>query len=258
VPAICDYLDVFPDELPGMPPNRDIELIIDLVPGIGLITKHPYRMVADELAELKKQLQELTDKGFIRPSASPWGSPILFMKKKDGSMRMCVDYHSLNVITIKNKYPLPRIDDLLDQLQKAKYFSKIDLRSGYHQMKIRPKDIAKTTFVTRYVQYEFMVVFFGLTNAPTYFMNMMNKVFMEELDKLVVVFIDDILIYSEIVEEHEKHLRIVLEKLRQNQLYAKFEKCEFWLEKVAFLGHLWTADGIAIDLAKIEAVIECH
>jgi hypothetical protein len=171
---------------------------------------------------------------------------------------MCVDYHSLNVITIKNKYPLPRIDDLLDQLQKAKYFSKIDLRSGYHQMKIRPKDIAKTTFVTRYVQYEFMVVFFGLTNAPTYFMNMMNKVYMEELDKLVVVFIDDILIYSEIVEEHEKHLRIVLEKLRQNQLYAKFEKCEFWLEKVAFLGHLWTTDGIAIDLAKIEAVIECH
>ena len=139
---------------------------------------------------------------------------MLFVKKKDGSMRMCVDYHSLNVVTIKKKYLLPRIDDLLDQLQKAKYFSKIDLRYGYHQMKIRPKDVAKIAFVTRYGQYEFMVVSFRLTNAPTYFMNMMNKVFMEELDKFVMVFIDDILIYSETTEEHEKHLRIVLEKLR--------------------------------------------
>ena len=139
---------------------------------------------------------------------------MLFVKKKDGSMRMCVDYRSLNAITIKNKYLLPCIDDLLDQLQKAKYFSKIDLRSSYQQMKIRPEDVAKTAFVTRYGQYEFMVVSFRLTNAPTYFMNMMNKVFMEELDKFVMVFIDDILIYSEIAEEHEKHLRIVLEKLR--------------------------------------------
>jgi hypothetical protein len=155
------------------------------------------------------------------------------VKRKDGSMRMCVDYRSLNAITIKNKYPLPRIDDLLDQLQKAKYFSKIDLRSGYYQMKIRPEDVAKTAFVTRYGQYEFMVVSFRLTNAPAYFMNKMNKVFMDELDKFVVIFIDDILIYSKIAKEHEKHLRVVLEKLRQNQLYAKFEKCEFWLEKVA-------------------------
>jgi hypothetical protein len=184
-------------------------------------------MAADELVELKMQLQELTDKGFIRPGASPWGSPVLFVKKKDGSMWMCVDYNSLNAITIKNKYPLPRIDDLLDQLQKAKYFSKIDLRYDYHQMKIRPEDVLKTTFVTRYSQYEFMVVSFGLTNAPTYFMNMMNKVFMEELDKFFMVLIDDILIYSETAKEHEKHLKIVLEKLRQNQLYAKFEKCEF-------------------------------
>ena len=129
-------------------------------------------------------------------------------------MWMCVDYRSLNAVTIKNKYPLPRIDDLLDQLQKAKYFSKIDLRFSYHQMKIRPGDIVKTAFVTRYGQYKFMVVSFGLTNAPAYFMNMMNKVFMEELDKFVMVFIDDILIYSETTEEHEKHLRIVLEKLR--------------------------------------------
>jgi hypothetical protein len=132
VPVVYEYPDVFLDELPGMPPDRDIEFVIDLVPGIGPIAKRPYRMIADELAELKKQLQELMDKGFIMPSDSPWGSPVLFVKKKDGSMRMCVDYRSLNVVTIKNKYPLPCIDYLLDQLQKAKYFSKIDLRSGYH------------------------------------------------------------------------------------------------------------------------------
>src|SRR6187551_1985898 len=213
-------------------------------------------MSVEELEELKKQLKEMLESGVIRPSASPWGSPVLFVKKKDGSMRMCVDYRSLNAVTIKNKYPLPRIDDLLDQLKKAKYFSKIDLRSGYHQMKIREGDIPKTAFVTRYGQYEFTVVSFGLTNAPAYFMNMMNKVFMEELDKFVVVFIDDILIYSETAKEHEEHLRIVLEKLRQHKLFGKFSKCEFWLEKVAFLGHVLTAEGVAVDPEKIEAVSE--
>ena len=157
-----------------MPPDRDVEFIIDLLPGTGPIAKRPYRMSVDELTELKKQLDELISKGYIRPSASPWGSPILFVKK-DGSMRMCIDYRNLNAVTIKNKYPLPRIDDLLDQLRGAKYFSKIDLRSGYHQMKIRESDIPKTTFVTRYGQLEFTVVSFGLTNAPAYFMNMMNK-----------------------------------------------------------------------------------
>jgi hypothetical protein len=171
-------------------------------------------------------------------------------------LSMCIDYQNLNAVTVKNKYPLPRIDDLLDQLKDTKFFSKIDLRSGYHQMKIRPDDIPKTAFVTRYGQYEFTVVSFGLTNAPAYFMNMMNKVFMDELDKFVVVFIDDILIYSATVEEHEQHLRVVLEKLRQNQLYAKFSKCDFWLEEVAFLGHVLTAEGVAVDPAKIEAVKE--
>jgi hypothetical protein len=149
------------------------------------------------------------------------------VKKKDGSMRMCIDYRNLNVVTVKNKYPLPRIHDLLDQLKNAKFFSKIDLKSRYHQMKIRTEDIPKTAFVTRYGQYEFTVVSFGLTNALAYFMNMMNKVFMDELDKFVVVFIDDILVYSSTAEEHEQHLRVVMEKLRQNQLYAKFSKCEF-------------------------------
>ena len=171
-------------------------------------------------------------------------------------MRMCIDYQNLNAITIKNKYPLPRIDDLLDQLRNAKFFSNIDLRSGYHQMKIRTEDIPKTAFVTRYGQYEFTIVSFGLTNAPAYFMNMMNKVFMEELDKFVVVFIDDILVYSATIEEHEQHMRVVLAKLRQNQLYAKFSKYEFWLEEVAFLGHILAAEGVAIDPTKIEAIKE--
>jgi hypothetical protein len=179
VPVVCEYSDVFPEELPWLPPDRDIEFAIDLMPGTTPIAKQPYRMLVEELVELKKQLKELLDKEYIQPSASPWGSPVLFVKKKDMSMRMCIDYRSLNALTIKNKYPLPRIDDLLDELQKAKFFSKIDLRFGYHQMKIRPSDILKIAFVTRYGQYEFTIVSFGLTNAPAYFMNMMNKVFME-------------------------------------------------------------------------------
>jgi hypothetical protein len=176
------------------------------------------------------------------------------MEKKDGTKRMCIDYRTLNSMTIKNKYPLPKIEDLLDRLKKAKFFSKIDLRSGYHQMKIREQDIPKTAFTTRYGLYEFVVVSFGLTNAPAYFMNLMNKVFMEELDRFVVVFIDDILIYSETTEEHEEHLRIMLERLRQQKLYAKFSKCEFWKEKVAFLGHVLSAEGIVVDPSKVESL----
>jgi hypothetical protein len=252
--VVHEYLDVFPVELLGMPPDRDIEFVIDLVPGTSPIAKGPYRMAASELAELKKQLEELQQSGFIRPNSSPWGAPVLFVKKKDRSMRMCVDYHALNEVTIKNKYPLPRIDDLFDQLKGAKYFSKIDLRSGYHQLKIKESDIPKTAFVTRYGQYEFTVMSFGPTNAPAYFMNLMNKVFMEELDKFVIVFIDDILIYSKSVKEHEQHLRVVLEKLRAHKLYAKFSKCEFWLEEVAFLGHILTAEGVAVDPEKVEAI----
>jgi hypothetical protein len=211
-------------------------------------------MSSDELDELKKQLKKLLEQGFVRPGASPWGSPVLFMEKKDDTKRMCIDYRTLNSMTIKNKYPLSRIKDLLDRLKKAKFFSKIDLRSGYHQMKIREQDIPKTAFTTRYGLYEFVVVPFGLTNAPAYFMNLMNKVFMEELDRFVVVFIDDILIYSETAEEHEEHLRIVLERLRQQKLYAKFNKCEFWMEKVAFLGHVLSAEGMAVDPSKVESV----
>jgi hypothetical protein len=213
---------VFPEELSGLPLDRDVEFVINLVPGTTPITQSPYRMADVELKLLKAELDSLLEKGFIRPSASPWGSPSLFVPKKDGTQCLCVDYRILNAVTIKNKYPLPRINDLMDQLRQAKFFSKIDLRSSYHQMKIRPEDIFKTTFVTRYGHYEYTVVSFGLTNASTYFINMMNKVFMDELDKCVVVFVDDILVFSKTTKEHEEHLRIVLENLRQQQLYAKF------------------------------------
>jgi hypothetical protein len=187
----------------------------------------------NELAELKTQLQDLLEKGFIRPSSSPWGCPTIFVKK-DQTLRMCVDYRPLNEFTIKNKYPLPRIDILFDQLTRARVFSKIDLRSGYHQIRIRPEDIPKTTFTTWYGLFEYLVMSFGLTNAPAHFTYLMNSVFMPELDKFVVVFIDDILIYSKSEEDHAKHLWIVLMRLREHQLYAKFSKCAFWLEESNF------------------------
>ncbi|GJT11454.1 putative nucleotidyltransferase, ribonuclease H [Tanacetum coccineum] len=235
-------------------PDIEIEFGIELIPGAEPISKAPYRMAPVELKELKEQLQEMLENGFIRPSVSPWGAPVLFVKKKDGSMRLCIDYRELNRIMIRNRYPLPRIDDLFDQLQGAKYFSKIDLRSGYHQLRVREQDISKTAFRTRYGHYEFLVMPFGLTNAPAVFMDLMNRVFHEYLDKFVIVFIDDILVYSKSEEEHEQHLRIVLKILRQKKLYAKFSKCEFWLQQVAFLGHIVSADGIIMDPSKVEAI----
>jgi hypothetical protein len=195
-------------------------------------------MTTPELAELKEHIKELLEKGFIRPSSSSWGATVIFMLKKDGTQRLCVDYHALNEVTIKNKYPLPRIDDLFDQLRGACEFSKIDLRSGYHQLKVQECDILKTAFILRYGLYEFTMMSFGLTNALAYFMYMMNKVFMEYLDKFVVVFIDDILVYSRNEEKHEGHLCLVLQKFRDHKLYAKLSKCEFWLKQVAFLGHV--------------------
>lgn len=178
------------------------------------------------------------------------------MKKKDGTMRLCIDYRGLNKITIKNRYPLPRIDDLCDQLRGATTFSKIDLRSGYHQLRIKPEDISKTAFRTRYGHYEFSVMPFGLTNAPAVFMDLMNRVFKPYLDKFVVVFIDDILVFSRSLSEHEEHLRKVLEVLRENQLYAKLKKCEFWLKEVAFLGHIISENGVSVDPEKIKAIME--
>ncbi|KAL0536696.1 hypothetical protein IC582_025656 [Cucumis melo] len=253
-PVVRDYPDVFPEELPGLPPHREVEFAIELEPGTVPISRAPYRMAPAELKELKVQLQELLDKGFIRPSVSPWGAPVLFVKKKDGSMRLCIDYRELHKVTVKNRYPLLRIDDLFDQLQGATVFSKIDLRSGYHQLRIKDEDVPKTVFRSRYGHYEFIVMSFGLTNAPAVFMDLMNRVFRKFLDTFVIVFIDDILIYSKTEAEHEEHLRMVLQTLRDNKLYAKFSKCEFWLKQVSFLGHVVSKDGVSVDPAKIEAV----
>jgi hypothetical protein len=213
VPVVNEFPDVFPEELLGMPPDRDIEFVIELKPGIAPIYKTPYRMATPELAELKEHIKELLEKGFIHPSSSPWGAPVIFVPKKNGTQRLCVNYRALNEVTIKNKYPLPRFDDMFDQLLSARVFSKIDPRSGYHQLKIRECDIPKTAFILRYGLYEYTVMSFGLTNALAYFMYLMNKVFMEYLDKFIVVFINDILVYSRSEEEHEEHLRLALQKL---------------------------------------------
>ncbi|KAJ0524802.1 putative nucleotidyltransferase, Ribonuclease H [Helianthus annuus] len=253
-PIVRDYPEVFPEDLPGLPPHRQVEFQIELAPGAAPIARAPYRLAPAELKELSTQLQELLDKGFIRPSSSPWGAPVLFVKKKDGTFRMCIDYRELNKVTIKNRYPLPRIDDLFDQLQGSSYYSKIDLRSGYHQLRVRNEDISKTAFRTRYGHYEFLVMPFGMTNAPAVFMDLMNRVCKPYLDKFVIVFIDDILIYSKSQEEHERHLRLILELLRKEQLYAKFSKCDFWLREVHFLGHVVNKDGIHVDPAKIESI----
>ena len=215
-------------------------------------------MSASELVELKKQLEDLLEKKFVRPSVSPWGAPVLLVKKKEGSMRLCIDYRQLNKVTIKNKYPLPRIDDLMDQLVGACVFSKIDLRSGYHQIRVKDDDIQKTAFRTRYGHYEYVVMPFGVTNAPGVFMEYMNRIFRPYLDKFVVVFIDDILIYSKSKEEHADHLRIVLQVLKERQLYAKLSKCEFWLDKVSFPGHVISGEGIVVDPSKVDAVLQCE
>ncbi|KAH0680772.1 hypothetical protein KY284_021857 [Solanum tuberosum] len=220
VPVVREFPEVFPDDLPGIPPEWEIDFGIDLLPNTQPISILPYRMALAELKELKAQLKDFLDKGFIQPSISPWGAPVLFVKKKDG----------------------------------ASYFSKIDLRSGYHQLKVREVDIPKMTFRTRYGHYEFLVISFGLTNAPAAFMDLMNMVFRQFLDSLVIVFIDDILIYLRSEGDHMKHLRIVLQVLIDHQLYAKFSKCEFWLRSVAFLGHIVSGMGIEVDPKKIDAV----
>ncbi|GKA11087.1 putative reverse transcriptase domain-containing protein [Tanacetum coccineum] len=254
VPTIRDFPEVFPEDLPGLPPTRQVEFQIDLVPGAAPVARAPYRLAPTELQELSTQLQELSDKGFIRPSSSPWGAPVLFVKKKDGSFCMCIDYRELNKLNVKNRYPLPRIDDLFDQLQGSRVYSKIDLRSGYHQLGVREEDIPETTFRTRYGHYEFQVMPFGLTNAPAVFMDMMNRVCKPYLDKFMIVFIDDILIYSKSEEEHAEHLKLILELLKKEELYAKFLKCKFWPSKVQFIGHVIDSEGIHVELAKIESI----
>jgi hypothetical protein len=256
IPVVCEFPDVFLEYLPRLPLERDVEFVIELKPGTTPVSRRSYQMPPNELAELKTQLQDLLDKGFIRPSLSPWGCPAIFVMKKDQTLWMCVYYRPLNEVTIKNKYPLPWIDILFDQLTGARVISEIDLRSGYHQIRIRPEDIPKTAFTTWYGLFKYLVMSFGLTNAPAHFTYLMNSVFMPELDKFVVVFIDDILIYSKNEEEHARHLRIVLTRLREHQLYAKFSKCAFWLEEIQFLGHVLSAKGIAVDPSKVKDILE--
>ena len=251
---VREYVSVFPRDLPGLPPDREIVFSIELMPGTAPISRAPYRLAPAELKELKVQLEDMIEKGFIRPSHSPWGAPVLFVKKKDGSLRLCIDYRGLNKVTIKNKYPLPRIDDLFDQLAGSRVFSRIDLRSGYHQLKVRAEDIPKTAFRTRYGHYEFLVMSFGLTNAPAAFMELMNRVFHDYLDKFIIVFIDDILIYSNSEADHVRHLRTVLQILREQKLYVKLKKCQFWLDSVSFLGHIISQEGVSIDPAKVEVI----
>ncbi|GKA04220.1 putative reverse transcriptase domain-containing protein [Tanacetum coccineum] len=230
--VVREFPEVFPKDLPGLPPVRQVEFQIDLIPGATPVARAPYRLAPLEMQEPSNQLQELADKGFIRPSTSPWGAPVLFVKKKDRSFRMCIDYQELNKLTVKNRYPLPRIDDLFDQLQGSSIYSKIDLRSGYHQLRVRDEDIPKTAFRTRHGHYEFQVMPFGLTNVPVVFMDLMNRMCKPYLDYFVIVFIDDILIYSRNKEEHAYHLRRILELLKKEKLYAKFSKCNFWISIV--------------------------
>ncbi|GJW48976.1 putative reverse transcriptase domain-containing protein [Tanacetum coccineum] len=231
VPIIREFPEVFPEDFPGLPPARQVEFQIDLIPGAAPVARAPYRLAPAKMQELSAQLQELSDRGFIRPSSSPWGAPVLFVKKKDGSFRMCIDYRKLNKLTVKNRYPLPRIDDLFDQLQRSRVYSKIDLRSGYHQLRVREEDILKITFRTRYGHYEFQVMPFGLTNTPAVFMDLMNRVCKPYLDRFVIVFIDDILIYSKSRKEHEGHLKLILNLLKKEEF-----------------------EGIHVDPAKIEAI----
>jgi hypothetical protein len=251
-----DYSDVFPDDLPKqLPPKRFIEHKINLQPGSTPTFKHHHRLSPQDLDELKVHLKDLLDHGFIREAHSPYGAPILFAKKAgDVKRRLCIDYRDLNRITIKDRYPLPRVDELLDRLQGAKYFTKLDLRSGYHQVRVAEEDIQKTAFNTRYGQYEYLVVPFGLTSAPSTFMALMNYILNPYLDKYAIAYLDDVLIYSKTIVEHELHVRTILDEFRKHQLYAKESKCEFFKTEVKFLGFIVGAEGVKVDPAKIEAV----
>ena len=252
-----EYKDVFPEKLPkGRPPKRDIEHSIELEPGTEPPNKPPYKLSPAENDELRAQIEELLKQGFIRPSRSPYGAPVLFVPKKDGRWRLCIDYRMLNKHTIKDRYPLPRIEELMDRLGKAKYFTKLDLASGYHQIAMKEGDIPKTAFRTRYGSYEFIVMSFGLTNAPATFQRLMNTIFTDELDAFVLVFLDDILIYSTTIEEHFEHMRAVLDRLRKAKLYGRLHKCEFIKEEVEYLGFQVSADGVKASYDKVKAIAE--
>ena len=228
------YQDVFIDDIPGeLPPKRgDDDHMIELIPGSSPPNKPPDRVSQAQQEEIMRQVNELVDKGMVRPSSSPFCSPVLLVQKKDGTYRMCVDYRALNHLTIKNRFSVPRVEDLFDKLQGSTYFSRIDLKSGYHQIRIENEDIVKTAFRTTYGLYEYLVMPFGLTNAPqATFNRLMEKIFRPHC-KFTGVFFDDIIIYSKSLEEHKVHLKIVLQALRENQLFINQKKSEFFLQEI--------------------------
>ena len=252
-----DYGTVLREELPPqMPPTRSVDHQIPLKPDMSPPFKGIFRLSQLELRELKRQLDQLLKDGKIKPSTSPYGAPVLFVKKKDGKLRMCIDYRALNSQTIQNRYALPRIDELFDRLHGAKVFSKLDLTSGYYQIAINPKDRYKTAFRTRYGHYEFNVMPFGLTNAPATFQTLMNDIFRDLLDVCVIVYLDDILVYSRNKEEHEQHLRQVLQRLKDNQLYAKLSKCTFFANSIEYLGHIADGEGLRPNPRLVQALMD--
>jgi hypothetical protein len=259
--CIRQVLEKFPnvmlEELPeDLPPKRRVDHVTEVVLGVAPPAKARYKMSHEELEELKVQLEELLAKRYIKPSKSPYGAPVFFVHKKDGTLRMCVDYRALNKATVKNRYPLPRIDDLFDCLSGAKVFSRIDLHLRYYQIWIAEGEEGKTDCRTRYGSYEFLVMPFGLTNAPVTFCILMNDIFRECLNDFVIVYIDDILIYSGSLEEHVEHLRKVFQRLKENKLYAKLKKCEFGVTEVDFLEHRITQEGLKMDDHKVKVIVD--
>ena len=250
------YADVFPEEVPNLPPRRPgVTHTIPLVDPQGKPPSRPlYRLSPAEMVESERQVRLLLHKKFIAPSTSPFGAPILFVQKKDGSLRMVIDYRALNRLTVKNKYPMPRIDDALDQLKGSTTFSSLDLTSGYHQIRITPEDIPKTAFRTPMGLYEWRVLPFGLTNAPATFQAAMNNIFRPFLHKFVLVYLDDILIYSKTPDEHRQHLEQVLRLLREHNLYANLKKCSFGQSELLYLGHIVSSAGITVDPRKVAAI----
>ncbi|GBG67910.1 hypothetical protein CBR_g1029 [Chara braunii] len=255
---IREYHDVFPSSLTyaGIPPMRDVEHSIQLVSDYRVHHQTPYRLSIPEATELKRQLEEILRLDFIKPSNSPWGAPVLFARKADGTRRLCIDYRGLNRYTVKNSYPMPRSDELFDCLAGNRFFTKIDLRSGYNQIRVAAADQPKTAFRSRFGHYEFTVMSFGLTNAPATFQRAKNDIFRDILEQYVLIYLDDILVYSRTIEEHLRHLRGVLDHLRRHGFYAKLSKCRFAQHKVDFLGHYVSDQGLHMDDAKITAILE--
>jgi hypothetical protein len=240
----------------GRPPDRGFEHVIELEEGSKPMITTPYRHPKKFKDEIEKAIKELLEMGHIRPSSSPFASSVVLVKKKDGTMRMCIDYRALNKKTIKNRYPIPRIDELIDELHGVVYFSKIDLRSGYHQIRVREEDIHKTTFRCHYGHYEFLVMPFGLTNTPATFQSCMNHIFNKQLRKFLLVFFDDLLIYNRTWEEHLKHVDEILTIMEEQSLFSKEEKCEFGLTKILYLGHMIGVEGVKVHQEKIQTILD--